>query len=179
MISADQLLAHAIGDYVLQSHWMATEKTKRSLAALLHVLTYALPFLFFRPSWLALFVIVSTHFVIDRWRLARYVCWAKNFIAPFWMNRKCSWLQPVYGDGRNIFPDGLPCYRRTFGDSSYCPEHVKDRGFVPLPRINPSWEACKATGYSPETPAFLAVWLLIIVDNLMHVVINGIALRYL
>jgi len=26
--------------------------------------------------------ICSTHFAIDRWRLARYVVWAKNFIAP-------------------------------------------------------------------------------------------------
>ena len=27
--------------------------------------------------------------------------------------------------------------------------------------------------------AFLAVWLLIIADNVMHVVINGLAIRYL
>jgi hypothetical protein len=49
MITANQLVAHAVGDYILQSDWMANEKTKRSLAALLHVMTYALPFLFF-PS---------------------------------------------------------------------------------------------------------------------------------
>ncbi len=48
MITADQLLCHAIGDYVIQSDWMANEKTKRSLAALAHVLTYAVPFLFLR-----------------------------------------------------------------------------------------------------------------------------------
>jgi hypothetical protein len=80
MITADQLLCHAIGDYVLQSDWMASEKTKRSVAALAHVLTYALPFLWLRPSLPALAVIVGTHFVIDRWRLARYVVWAKNAI---------------------------------------------------------------------------------------------------
>ena len=28
MFTADQLVAHAVGDYILQSHWMATEKTK-------------------------------------------------------------------------------------------------------------------------------------------------------
>ena len=37
-ITAAQLVAHAVGDYVLQSDWAATEKTKRSLAALVHVL---------------------------------------------------------------------------------------------------------------------------------------------
>ena len=45
MFTADQLVAHAVGDYILQSDWMANEKTKRSLAAAVHALTYALPFL--------------------------------------------------------------------------------------------------------------------------------------
>lgn len=128
-ISADQLLAHALGDYVLQSDWMANEKTKRSVAALAHVLTYALPFLFFRPTPMALFVIVSTHFVIDRWRLARYVCWLKNFIAP--------------------------------------------------PGSNAAWADSSGTGYHKDRPAWMAVWLMIIADNIMHICINGLALKYL
>lgn len=127
MITADQLLCHAIGDYVLQSDWMANEKTKRSVAALAHVLTYFLPFLFLTRSIPALAVIVVTHFVIDRWRLARFVCWLKN---------------------------------------------------APWPGAQP-WANCRATGYPDERPAWLAVWLLIITDNLMHIVINGLALRYL
>lgn len=128
MITADQLLAHAIGDYILQSDWMATEKTKRSLAALAHVVFYGLPFLLFHPSWKAYLVIVGTHFVIDRWRLARFVVFVKNSL----------------GDWRSAHPDF-----RT------------------------------ATGYANETPPFLSVWLLIIADNIMHVLINGLALRYL
>lgn len=82
MITADQLLLHAIGDYVIQSDWMATEKTKRSLAALIHVVTYVLPFLLLTTSPAALAVIAGTHFVIDRWRLARFVCWTKNWPWP-------------------------------------------------------------------------------------------------
>ncbi len=82
MITADQLLAHAIGDYVLQSDWMANEKTKRHTAAAVHAATYALPFLFLTRSLPALAFIVCTHFVIDRWRLARYVVWAKNLVGP-------------------------------------------------------------------------------------------------
>jgi hypothetical protein len=34
MITADQLLAHLVGDYVLQSHWMATQKVKKSIPVL-------------------------------------------------------------------------------------------------------------------------------------------------
>lgn len=65
--------------------------------------------------------------MIDRWRLARYVVWAKNWIAP--------------------------------------------PGKGPQP-----WAKCAATGYDPDVPAWLSVWLLIVVDNVMHVLINGAAL---
>lgn len=127
MITADQLVLHVIGDYVIQSDWMATEKTKRSLAALAHAVTYALPFLLLTTSPVALAAIVGTHFVIDRWRLARFVCWAKNW---------------------------------------------------PWPGRRP-WAECRGTGYSADRPPWLATWLMIIVDNTMHVVINGAALRWL
>lgn len=127
-ITGDQLIAHAVGDYLLQSDWMAAEKTKRSLAAAAHVLTYVLPFLFLTRALGALAVIAGTHFVIDRWRLARYVCWLKNWLAPH----------------------------------RYAP-----------------WSECTATGYAPDKPAWLSVWLLIIADNVMHVVINAAALRWL
>lgn len=125
MITADQLLAHAIGDYVLQSDWMANEKTKRSLAAAIHVLAYGVPFLFLSSSLAALGVIVGTHFLIDRYRLARYVVWLKNW------------------------------------------------------PVTPPWRECTATGYPPDRPAWMAVWLLIIADNILHVLINGLALAYL
>jgi hypothetical protein len=83
VISADQIVAHLVGDYILQSDWMANEKTKRSVAALAHVLCYSLPFLFFRPSLAAWAFIGVTHFVIDRWRLARWVVYFKNWLAPW------------------------------------------------------------------------------------------------
>ena len=82
MISADQLLAHAVGDYLLQSDWMATRKTVRFAVALLHAAVYALPFLLLSASPAALAVIVLSHAVIDRWRLARFIVWAKNQAAP-------------------------------------------------------------------------------------------------
>src|SRR5688572_29253380 len=73
-----QLLLHLLGDYVLQSHWMAQNKGKCSYAAAAHAITYSLPFLLLRPSWLAFAVILITHFLIDRYRLARSVVWFKN-----------------------------------------------------------------------------------------------------
>jgi hypothetical protein len=127
VITGDQLIAHAVGDYVLQSDWMATEKTKKSIAAAVHASIYSLPFLFLTHAPAALAVIACTHFVIDRWRLARFVVWAKNFLGP--------------GNRR--------------------------------------WSECAATGYPPDRPVWLAVWLLIIVDNIMHVLINGAAIRWL
>jgi hypothetical protein len=133
VITADQILVHLIGDYILQSDWMATEKVKRFLPAALHAFTYSLSFIFFRPSLAAWLVIVVSHFFIDRYRLARYLVWAKNFIAP---RRRGVWC-------------------------------------------NPSWAECKATGYPPERPDWLTVWLLIIADNICHLVCNGLALKFL
>lgn len=76
------LLAHLLGDYVIQSHWMATQKTSRWWPALVHAATYGLPYLAVTRHPGALVVIVGTHAVIDRYRLARHVVWAKNFLAP-------------------------------------------------------------------------------------------------
>ena len=75
-----QLILHLIGDYLLQSDWMALNKTKCSKAAAAHALVYSLPFLILEPSLAAFSVICITHFFIDRFRLARYVVYARNII---------------------------------------------------------------------------------------------------
>lgn len=72
-----QLILHLFGDYVLQSDWMAQRKTSSTRAAFCHATIYSLPFLLI-ASPAAVFVIWLTHLLIDRYRLARYVCWAKN-----------------------------------------------------------------------------------------------------
>jgi Protein of unknown function (DUF3307) len=82
MVTADQLLAHVVGDYLLQSDWMAREKTRRSVPAIAHAMLYTVPFLSLGPTPLACLTIAGTHFVIDRWRLARYVCWAGGWFGP-------------------------------------------------------------------------------------------------
>ena len=75
-----QLILHLIGDYLLQSDWMALNKTKCSKAAAAHALVYSLPFLILDPSLAAFSVICITHFFIDRFRLARYVVYARNIV---------------------------------------------------------------------------------------------------
>lgn len=82
MNKSDHVLFHFIGDYLLQSDWMANEKTKSSYAAAAHAATYTLPFLLLKPTWKQAALIAGTHFLIDRFRLARYVVWAKNWLAP-------------------------------------------------------------------------------------------------
>lgn len=76
------LLAHLVGDYLIQSHWMAVEKVNRWRPAVAHGLTYTLPYAIVTQSWIALAVIAGTHIVIDRYRLAKHVVWLKNQLAP-------------------------------------------------------------------------------------------------
>lgn len=129
MITADQIVLHLIGDYILQSDWMAINKTKRMIPAVIHAFVYSVPFLSFQLSLLAWLVIFGTHAIIDRYRLARYVVWAKNWIGP---------------------------------------KHS-----------NVAWVYCTATGYPNDRPDWLTVWLLIIADNICHVLLNGAALKFL
>ena len=67
------ILAHLVGDYLIQSDWMASEKTKKWWPAIAHGITYTLPYALVTQSLLALAVIAGTHVIIDHYRLARHV----------------------------------------------------------------------------------------------------------
>lgn len=96
-----QLILHLIGDYVTQSDWMAQNKTKSSWAALVHACIYGIPFILL-GSWVALACIISTHFLIDRFRLARYLVFAKNFI---------GWPFPKWEDCKSTgYPSASPAW---------------------------------------------------------------------
>lgn len=149
MLAMGHIILHLIGDYVLQSDWMASEKTKRNVPALVHAVTYSLPFLLLTTSWKAILFIAVTHFVIDRWRLARYVCWAKNFLAPRWITTERWRLE----------------------------ENVK--GYESVRIRNHPWSKCSATGYHHSKPVWMSAWLMIIVDNCMHLICNVVAVAWL
>ena len=78
----EQLLAHLVGDYVLQNHLMANKKTSSWFWATIHVLLYGLPFLLLVSNWQQWAVIVGTHLIIDRFRLARY--WVEFWGVGVW-----------------------------------------------------------------------------------------------
>jgi hypothetical protein len=111
------LILHFIGDYIFQNSWLANNKTKKNLPAIIHALIYSLPFLFIVGFSWAIFFIFLTHFFIDRYRLAVY------------------WIKLV---NWNWYSDNF--------------------------------------GYSKETPTFLSMWLLFIIDNIFHIAINSISI---
>lgn len=92
----EQLLAHLIGDYGFQTTKMAVEKSRSWKWAIIHVITYTIPFVFLTRNLLALGIIFSTHLIIDRFSLAKYLLRLKG--AP--------------ENGTYTYPDGLsvPCY---------------------------------------------------------------------
>jgi hypothetical protein len=123
------VLAHLVGDYLIQSHWMATKKTEQWIPAAAHGVTYTIPYALVTQSPWALLVIGGTHIIIDRFRLARHLAWFKNQMAP-----KASRF---------------------------------------------TWASAKGTGYPADTPPWLAVWLMIIADNTLHLLINTAAIIWL
>lgn len=102
------LLAHLVGDYLIQTSWMSAEKTRRWTPALVHAVTYGVPFILVTRSVLALAIIIGTHAVIDRYRLAKHACWAKNQLAP------ASFRYPWRDGSRTGYPDADPAWMTTW-----------------------------------------------------------------
>jgi hypothetical protein len=90
MVTADQIVCHLVGDYILQSDWQAMNKTKRLWVALLHAGIYSLPFLFLGPSFVGWLLIWLSHALIDHFSVAKYLCWAKNWIG---LERPKPWAE--------------------------------------------------------------------------------------
>ena len=111
-------ILHLVGDYLLQNDWLAQNKTKSSLAAMMHAVVYSTPFIFICTSnwW---FLICFGHFLIDRYRLAVY------------------WIKLV----------------------------------------NWNWNS-ENFGYANDKPPFMSIWLMIIIDNVWHIIINSVSIYY-
>jgi hypothetical protein len=117
-----QILLHFIGDFVLQNNWMANNKhnnhTKKGYySCLVHCLIYSLPFLFI-TSYMAVLGIFISHFLIDKYYLAKFVMRLKNW-----------------------------CFT--------------------------------GIGFPDDTPEYISTWLVIILDNIMHIIINYLLIFYL
>jgi hypothetical protein len=131
-----ELLCHLFGDYVIQNHWMATNKTRSLFVAAVHALTYTLPFLCITGNPWSLATICGTHVVIDRYRLAGYWC-------RIWGTGCTGWLWSLCG---------------------YCNSYSLG-----------SWDDYREMTWE-DAPDYLRIWLLIIVDNTIHLTINHFAL---
>jgi hypothetical protein len=142
---------------------MANNKTKRNWPALCHAFVYSLPFLLLTQSPAALAVIFGTHFLIDRFRLARFVVYAKNrLLAP---DEGVSWYDDFH--------------MQMFGDHEPNPETAERAQKGRQWEARWAWSNCSGTGYPSDTPPWLAVWLLIAADNTLHIAINYAAIRWL
>lgn len=66
------IIAHLIGDFLLQNNWMQA-KSRDSLVCTAHVAAYSIPFLIIAfaggLAWWALAVILSQHWLQDRFAL--------------------------------------------------------------------------------------------------------------
>jgi hypothetical protein len=110
-------ISHFWGDYILQNDWMAANKAKATLqgyiACFMHVVMYCIPFSFI-CNLNSLLVIAISHFIIDKYSLAKYLV-------------RCT-----------------------------------------------NWNF-KGDGFSENKPIWLRVWLMIIIDNTLHITCNWIA----
>lgn len=72
-----QLLLHLFGDYFTQNDWMATNKGTFSVlgwfTCILHCLLYSIAFGLYYHNLSIFLLVFGTHFLIDKFSLARYV----------------------------------------------------------------------------------------------------------
>ena len=77
----EQLILHAVGDYLIQNDWMALNKKKRSwkgeLACQVHCITYSLPFLLV-GSWWSVLAIYASHYLFDRTKIVDWFLATRN-----------------------------------------------------------------------------------------------------
>lgn len=146
-----QLILHLFGDYISQSHWMATNKSKASWPCFWHCLLYTLPFLLVTSNIKALGIIFSTHFLIDRFGLARYLVWLKNWISP------------------DVYAPWSVCKNTGYIDR----ELIPDPDFSDTEAVQAHAKLC-----AESRPVWLRVWLLIVADNTLHLACNALALFY-
>lgn len=109
---------HLVGDYLLQNDWMANEKTKDSLVCGIHCVIYTLPFaiaIFDSPF---IWIVLVSHFFIDRFRLATYWIklvnwsWGSNNFGykgdkPIWMS---FWLMIIIDNTFHIIFNSIAIY---------------------------------------------------------------------
>lgn len=171
-----ELIAHLFGDYVVgQDHWMAGAKASSWRAAAAHALLYTLCFLFVTRSPLAILVILSTHFVIDRYRLAKHWCdfWGVGKPGLIANGRFARWVDRL--DARDADARATEAYEAKL---AYWLVNFKLGVQTLAERPHPGGPI-GPRGVAGPAPDWLAAWLMIIVDNSAHLLINHLAIAHL
>lgn len=180
----EQLILHALGDYVIQNNKMAQRKTTSYLWAFIHAITYSLPFLLLTKGFnLAWLIIFSTHFLIDRFRLTKYWIMFYNFSRIKKEDKIVLVCEKETYKEKDIFNlvnkgDYIVTSSKKTKEDKYiikATKYIKNtKTYFNLIRINDT-----TTGFSEETPIWLSTWLMIIIDNTFHITINYLCLTYL
>jgi hypothetical protein len=199
------ILCHLIGDYCLQNQPMATEKTRSWCWAVIHGSFYMIPFfvvrwlnnltgldVFFEVSVTAALVMWSTHIVIDRLRLARY--WIEFWgigtfdstvgtMIGYDLGPNAHEKDPdqdrrlEMGEFASLEGTHVEVLARTYAE----PEPANDLyGLKSRHGVRYTATGRELTRLRRrQVPAWLSTWLLILVDNTMHLTINWICLTFL
>lgn len=81
------LWIHFIADFILQTDWMARNKSKRNIPLIVHCIVYTIPFLYF--GWVFALVNGTAHFVTD------YV--TSRASSRLWAKKEVHWFFVVVG----------------------------------------------------------------------------------
>lgn len=145
------LLCHFIGDFLLQTDWMAMNKGKKTFNCLVHVLIYTACFTVLTLSWKALLFIAVTHFMFDRFPII-----IKKLI--YWKNHFPTMM----------YPDFKYCDTTGYyDDSPYNSKKAENDDFT---------KAWMPLAFGAPRHFFITVWLYIVTDNVLHLICNLIAL---
>jgi hypothetical protein len=166
------ILFHFIGDYLLQNDYIANHKTKSKIVVTIHVLLYSWLFLFITTP-LAVLGIAITHWFIDHYRLAKYWIMLVNIkvikdsfdlILNNWSFDIGDVLDCGNGDSVRVIRKKGTTYKVVAHKPDECIEYL-----FGIFQYNNT-----PTGFPKDRPDWLSTWLLIIIDNIFHILINSL-----
>lgn len=92
------LIAHLIGDYLLQTDWMALNKKKSFVALFVHVVTYMIPFMFCDLSYWQFLLIGVQHGLQDG---TKFIPWLMK------VKGSAKFMEPPMGPWSIILTDNI------------------------------------------------------------------------
>lgn len=148
----EQLILHGIGDFFIQTDKWALNKKKKGSFGLWCCFIHCLTYslsFLMIGSPLAVLAIFLSHFAIDRTNGLAYVL--------AWKNKVTKTI----------------CIKHNDDDYMSCHQKIS-RNCIPKTLFDIS-----NFGFRLDKPFAISIWLYIITDNLLHIICNYLALKYL